>query len=290
MRCVDRSGNEVMQDTSQNNVLTFLYNKRLGRILLKLLIKSWVSYVFGLIMDSPFSGILIKPFIRKYRIDMEDYEDRKYSSYNDFFTRRIRQGKRVIDRHPKHLISPCDGKLSVYNINRDSRFIIKNTPYTLRSLLRSKRLADYYQNGTLLLFRLSVDDYHRYCYIDDGIKSGNHRIKGVFHTVNPLANDVLPIYKENTREFCFLKSDNFGRVLIMEVGAMLVGRIVNYHDKATVRRGEEKGRFEFGGSTIIVCLEKGRAQIDKDILSNSKEGLETVVKMGEKIGIISDNN
>lgn len=290
MRCVDRNGNEVMQNDAQNQILTFLYNKKHGRMLLKLLIKPWISYIFGVIMDSSVSRLLIAPFIKKYRINMEDYEERTYTSYNDFFTRRIREGKRIIDHNPNHLIAPCDGKLSVYSINKDSRFVIKNTPYTLRSLLKNKRLAEYYENGTLLLFRLSVDDYHRYCYIDNGKKSRNYRIKGVFHTVNPLANDVLPIYKENTREFCILKSENYGRVLIMEVGAMLVGRIVNYHEAAKVRRGEEKGRFEFGGSTIIVCLEKGKAQIDKDILINSSKEVETVVKMGEKIGNIVAND
>ncbi|OYP54363.1 phosphatidylserine decarboxylase, partial [Lachnotalea glycerini] len=108
---------------------------------------------------------------------------------------------------------------------------------------------------------------------------------GVYHTVNPLANDVIPIYKENTREFSIIKSENFGNILTMEVGALLVGRIVNYHEKANVRRGEEKGKFEFGGSTIILCLEKGRVIIDEDILANSLNGVETVVKMGEKIGI-----
>ena len=71
---------------------------------------------------------------------------------------------------------------------------------------------------------------------------------------------------------------------MMEVGAMLVGRIVNYHEKADVLRGQEKGRFEFGGSTVIICLEKNRGMIDGDIIKNSLEEIETVVKMGEVIG------
>lgn len=215
---------------------------------------------------------------------MEEYEERKYTSFNDFFIRKIKESQRKIDHQPNHLISPCDGKLSVYRINQNSRFIIKNTPYTLKSLLNDEELADYYENGILLLFRLTVDDYHRYCYIDNGKKSKNYQIKGFFHTVNPVANEVVPVYKENTREYTILYSENFGKVLIMEVGAMLVGKIVNYHEEANVKRGEEKGRFEFGGSTIIVCLEKGRAVIDKDILCNSLNGMETLVKIGEKIG------
>jgi phosphatidylserine decarboxylase len=141
-----------------------------------------------------------------------------------------------------------------------------------------------YAGGTMLVFRLTVDDYHHYCYVDDGIKTPNHHINGVFHTVNPIANDYYPIYKENTREYSLLKSKHFGDVLMMEVGALMVGKIVNYHNNADVKRGQEKGRFEFGGSTVVLCLQKGQAEIDNDIIANSAKGLETRVKLGEKIG------
>ena len=70
----------------------------------------------------------------------------------------------------------------------------------------------------------------------------------------------------------------------VEVGAMLVGRIVNYHGERAVKRGEEKGMFEFGGSTIVMLFEKDRIEIDSDILRNSANGDETIVKYGEKIG------
>ena len=69
------------------------------------------------------------------------------------------------------------------------------------------------------MFRLCVDDYHRYIYIDDGFESRRVHIPGELHTVNPVANDVYPIYKENTREYALLKTVNFGTVLMMEVGA-----------------------------------------------------------------------
>jgi phosphatidylserine decarboxylase len=284
MKCVDRNGNIVKQNEAQDKILKFLYKHMLGRVFLKQLVKPWVSKAAGAILDSPCSVGLIAPFIRKNHIDMEEYEERCFKSYNDFFTRRVKEGRRPIDEQPDHLIAPCDGKLCVYPIGKDSHFNIKNTEYTLESLLKSKKLAKYYEGGHLLLFRLSVDDYHRYCYIDHGKKTKNYRIKGVFHTVNPIANQVLPIYKENTREFTIIDTNNFGRVLVMEVGAMLVGRIVNYHEEATVERGQEKGRFEFGGSSIIVLLKKGQVTIDEDIRFHSANGIETKVRMGEKIG------
>lgn len=284
MKCMDRSGNELEQNDLQDRVLVFLYKSKLGRILLKPLIMPWLSKLGSIVLNSSCSKVLIAPFVKACKINLEDYEEREFTSYNDFFTRKIKEGKRIIDDATNHLIAPCDGKLTVYHIDKNSRFKIKNSTYSIKSLLRSKKLAHKYENGTLLLFRLTVDDYHRYCYIDSGKKTKNYRIKGVFHTVNPIANEEFPVYKENTREYTILDSDNFGKVLIMEVGALMVGKIVNYHEEACVKRGEEKGRFEFGGSTVIVCLEKGRALIDKDIMKNSKKGIETVVKMGEKIG------
>lgn len=285
MKCIDRDGNEIDQNETQNKVLSFLYQTRPGRCLLSILIRPWVSKITGFFLNLPVSRWMIGPFVRKNDIDLSQYEDREYCSYNDFFTRRIKEGARKIDEQRDHLIAPCDSKLSVYTIEEDARFCIKDTLYSMDSLLRSKKLASRYEGGQLLVFRLTVDDYHRFCYVDDGVKTRNYHIPGVFHTVNPLANDVYPIYKENTREFSILKSENFGKMLIMEVGALLVGKIVNYHEKTKVIRGQEKGRFEFGGSTIILCLEKGRALIDSDILNNSANGIETVVKMGERIGM-----
>lgn len=284
MKCLDRNGYEIKQNETQNKTLAFLYQTKLGRIFLAILVKPWVSKFIGLLLDLPVSRCIIMPFIKKSKIDLSEYENQKYSSYNDFFIRKIKDGCRKIDYQPEHLISPCDSKLSVYSISSDARFKIKDTMYSMESLLRSRKLAAHYNEGLMLVFRLTVDNYHRYCYIDSGTKTKNHRIPGVFHTVNPLANDVVPIYKENTREFSVLKSENHGNILMMEVGALLVGKIVNYHESAKVTRGEEKGRFEFGGSTIIICLEKGKIIMDKDILDNSLNGVETAVKMGEKIG------
>ena len=110
-------------------------------------------------------------------------------------------------------------------------------------------------------------------------------LPGVFHTVNPAANDVYPIYKENAREYCLLKTERFGTILMMEVGAMMVGKISNLQKKtATVKKGQEKGNFEFGGSTVILLLQPGKVRIDYDLLDNTEEGYETIVKMGERIG------
>ena len=284
MKCRDRFGNDVYVNEEQGKLLSLLYDTTPGKALLSILVKPCVSKLAGIFLDSKTSTLLIKPFISHAGIDMSEYIPTSFKSYNDFFTRKIKPECRVLDTRTEQRISPCDSKLSVYPINDNSVFTIKGTDYTLSSLVKNDKLARHYKGGTLLMFRLCVDDYHRYCFVDDGIKTKNHHIKGVFHTVNPIANDHYPIYKENTREFCILKSMNFGNILTMEVGALLVGRIVNYCGKRNVQRGEEKGRFEFGGSTIILCFEKDSVVIDNDILENSANGIETIVKLGERIG------
>ncbi|SHJ37760.1 phosphatidylserine decarboxylase [Lutispora thermophila] len=285
MKYAHRNGTIIEKNGGQDRFLSFLYRRKLGMMLLLQVVKPKYSIFMGRLLNHSISKVMIWPFILINKIDMTEYKKCKYKSFNDFFTREIKPEKRKIDFNPKHFISPCDSRLSVYCIDESSNFIIKNTSYTLESLLRDKNLADRYKGGVLLVFRLTVGDYHRYCYIDNGYKTKNYRIKGVLHTVNPIVNDKVKIYKENTREFAILHSENFGSLLIMEVGALLVGKIVNYHEEKFVKRGEEKGKFEFGGSTIIVCIEKDKVIIDEDILKNSALGIETIVKMGEKIGI-----
>lgn len=281
----DRNGNLVPGDDGQDRFLEWMYGTRPGRLLVKLMIRPGVSRAAGWLLDRRVSALAVRPFIRKNHICMDDFEQRRFRSFNDFFTRRVLPGKRPVDDAPGHLIAPCDSKLTVYDIRPDSRFRVKGTEYTLEGLLQSKELAGTFLGGTLLLFRLTVGDYHRYTYIDSGFVTGSTRIPGVFHTVNPAAASRCPIYRENTREYSLLESLRFGTVLQMEVGAAMVGRIVNAPGSRNVRRGEEKGRFEFGGSTVIVLLQKGRAILDTDLLRNTAQDAETVVRLGERIGI-----
>lgn len=280
----DRNGRIVPGDTGQDRLLEWMYGTALGRCFVRVMILPWVSRGAGWLLDRRISALAVKPFIKSNHVNMEDFEQRPYRSFNDFFTRRVLEGRRPVDMEPEHLIAPCDSKLTVYPIGEDSRFLIKGVAYTLEQLLRDGELAERFLGGTLLLFRLTVGDYHRYAYVDSGFISRERRIDGVFHTVNPAAAGRHPIYRENTREFALLESENFGTILQMEVGAAMVGRIVNHPGGCQVQRGQEKGRFEFGGSTVIVLLQKDAAAIDEDILQNTSREEETVVHMGQSIG------
>ncbi len=284
MECKDRRGNIIKNNSGQDGLISYLYESRSGRKVLQVLTKRFVSDLAGIALNTGLSRLIIPSFVRNNDIDLSEYEGEAYPSYNAFFIRKIKEGRRTFSKSAGDFCAPADSKLSVYKIDKDAKFNIKNTSYSFYGLTRSRKLADLFEGGYLMVFRLSVDDYHRYSYVDDGIKSKNYRINGLYHTVNPIAGDVLPIYQENQREFSILKSENFSDILMMEVGAMMVGKIVNYHQAKRVKRGEEKGRFEFGGSTVILAVKKDVLNIDRDILENTANGFETKLRLGEKIG------
>ncbi len=263
----------------------FLYRTFLGRLFLKILTRKFISKFIGFFLKTRLSKKRIPKFIKDGNINVDDYYVDNIKSYNDFFIRKIKEDRRIIDEDINHLISPCDSKLQAFKINDDSIFKIKDSYYRVEDLLKNKELALEYKDGYLLIFRLTVDDYHRYSYIDSGTKGKNIKIKGVLHTVNPIALEKYNFYKTNSREYSILNCDNLGKVIMVEVGAIGVGKIVNHHQEYKFKRGEEKGYFEFGGSTIVLIL-KNNFKIDEDIIKNTNDGNETRVLLGEKIGVV----
>ena len=135
-------------------------------------------------------------------------------------------------------------------------------------------------DGKLLCYPVEQDS----CFV---IKHSRYSLQSLLQN-QPMAQrfegGTLLVYKENTREYSLLETSEFGTVLMMEVGALLVGKIHNHHEAANVCRGMEKGYFEFGGSSVLLCFEKGRIAMDADILHNSREQVETLVRLGERIG------
>jgi phosphatidylserine decarboxylase len=264
--------------------LNFLYKTIPGRIILKLLSSRAVSKACGAFLDSPFSAFLIKGFVQKNKINLDEYQTEGIKTFNEFFRRKIKEGCRPYDLIPEHFCAPCDGLLSVWPIRENSVIPVKQSRYTIPSLLQNEELAAEYKDGLCLVFRLCVDNYHRYCYSESGKKSKNTFIPGVLHTVRPVALESRPVFVENCREYTSIESQFFGKIIQMEVGAMLVGRIVNLEEEGMAIRGKEKGFFEYGGSTIILLIKNGAANINNTIIQNSLAGIETPVKMGQMIG------
>lgn len=269
---------------SGSSFLKFLYHNVLGRVLLKIIINPSISKIGGIYHDSRFSKLKIKKFIQKNHIDMNEFEEKDYHNFNDFFVRKIKNSKRPMPNSKTDFISPADSKLLVYKITKDLKLTIKDSIYTLNELLNQEEDLKDYKNGLCLVFRLAVDDYHHYCYPDSGTLVKKNFIKGKLHTVRSVSS-CYPIYKVNQREYSILKTDNFDEIIYIEVGAIMVGKIVNL-DKNKFKKGEEKGYFKLGGSTIVILLKENTIEIDKDILENSKKDIEVKVKYREKIGTI----
>lgn len=271
----------VVEKAYKESTLKLLYNTAPGRVILKTVVaRPWFSKLNGLYRKSELSHGKILPFIEKYNINTKDYDISKMKSFNDFFIR-----KRKIELpngNKSDLLAIADAKLSVYDITQGMRLNIKNSNYSLSDILNNEKLARQFAGGKCLVYRLTMDDYHRYHYLDSGIIKKTYRIKGELHTVRPLS-EKYKVFSRNTREITVMKTDNFGEVVQIEVGATLVGCIVNKKDNVIFRRLEEKGYFEYGGSTIIILM-KNNVKLDKDIEICSKRNLEVKVRIGEKIG------
>ena len=274
-------------NNSESGMLRFLYGTAVGRALLRPLASRTLSKLCGNFLSSRLSTPLIRPFVRKNGIDLNDYHSDSFRSFNDCFVRKIKEELRPIEMEPDALVSPCDGLLSAYRVKEGTVFPIKQSRYTVDSLLGGDRIAERFHDGICLVFRLCVDNYHRYAYFDSGRKGENFFIPGKLHTVRPIALEREPVFTENCREYTVIESENFGVAVQIEVGAMLVGRILNHHGSGTVRRGEEKGMFLYGGSTVVLLLESGRAEIPETLFEATERGEETPVKMGERIGVRS---
>lgn len=264
--------------------LHFLYETILGRIILRLFICGrWYSRFNARRENSPKSAAKIAPFVEQYGIDLSEFEQREYTSFADFFTRKILPERRAVAQAQGALIAVADSKLLAYRIGEDTRIPMKHSVYTVGELIGDAETAKQYSGGLCLVFRLTVDDYHHYCFPDSGRVLESRTIAGRLHTVSPISARRHKVYCENTRVISRLETAQFGEVMQIEVGALLVGKI-NNRAVTEFERGEEKGYFELGGSTCVLLFRAGTIVLDMDIDENSQRGIETKVRIGESIG------
>lgn len=262
--------------------LDFLYNTIIGRLVLKIAICPALSKLYGCYMKTSFSKRHIKGFIEKNHIDMSRFEDREFNSFNDFFIRKPRSLQ--IDMDDKRFVSPADSKLFVYKIKDNLSIPVKKGVYTIDELIgrdMPQDMKEYYKDGNCMVFRLAVDDYHRYHFVDDGTIDNVEAIKGCLHTISSYSDDYK-VFARNCRVCNYLITKNFGKIIVIEVGAMFVGKIVN-NPVTEFTKGQEKGWFEPGGSTIVILTGKN-VVIDDEIIENSLKGIETKLYCGEGIG------
>lgn len=290
---VDRKTGKVMEEVvAGNTFLKWIYDTKSGYFLLEALLKRKLfSFLYGKIQDFSISKYQIKRFVEDLKIDMSEAQLPdifSYKTFNDFFIRKLKIDARPINDKKDILISPADGRIVAYeNINIYELLQIKGCYYSLVDLFQNKDLALEYNGGICLVIRLCPSDYHRFHFPDDGITAISKKIKGSYYSVNPIVlKKIKKVYCQNKREYTLFQSDNFDSIAFIEVGATCVGSIVQtYVPNQYFKKGQEKGYFKFGGSTIIMLLKKDTVKIDNDIIINAEKGIETKVNMGERIGI-----
>ncbi len=258
--------------------IRFLYGSRFGRLLLKLIQKTHADRLIVRYLRSQWSRPFTAWYVKRHKIPLSREELLQYPSFRAFFARETEH--RSIDITPGHLISPCDGWLSEYPIEKNSKFAIKGSSYRVKDLLDDEDLAEKYAGGTCLVFRLCASDYHHYCYIDDGYQSENHYIPGVLHSVQPIACETYPVYTLNRRCWCLMATECFGPVVQTEIGALIVGGIANKEGNGRFYRGMEKGHFELAGSSIVLLFEAGRIRLRPELKAQMECGRELRVELG----------
>ena len=291
IRVYNRKNNTYeIENVAGEKYINWSYSSPLGKGFLELLIKKkFFSKIYGSYSDTSLSKKKIVPFIKDFNIDMnicnENISD--FNSFNDFFIRTLNKDARPINMDNNILPSPGDGRLFAFTDISINRLVqVKGINYSLSELIADNEIAKEYEGGICLVLRLCPTDYHRFHFVDSGIPLENNFIKGNYYSVNPIALErVAKLYCQNKREWSIFKSDNFGDIIHVEVGATCVGTIKqSYTYNKSVNKGDEKGYFKFGGSTTILFFKKDTIIIDEDILDQSALGFETKVLMGETIG------
>ena len=271
--------------------LTFFYGRTWGR-----LVARWVwsrilfSRIYGWLFHQKFSRRQIDRFVGQNRIDTSEVlvPDGGFRTFNDFFIRRLKSGARPVANDPRALIAPADSRLKIFSLQHDTVLNIKRVTLTLSQFMGGSTAADSFFGGLCLQYRLAPRDYHRFGYIEEGIQSPVRIVDGALYSVSPLALRHMPaIWGRNYRHWCVIETRSMGPILQIEVGATLVGSIVQHRPHGgCCTRGEEKGYFQMGGSTVLMIVQAGRVKIDEDIINCSRRDIEALVRYGEAVGRI----
>ncbi|KAK3810395.1 MAG: phosphatidylserine decarboxylase-domain-containing protein [Linnemannia gamsii] len=246
--------------------------------------------------DAPESVSQIQHFIKTYKLDLSELLEpdvSKYRNFNEFFYRKLRPDARPIHdkTNPNIVVSSADCRLCVFeSISSATRVWIKGKSFSLPNLLRDPLLASQFQGGSIALFRLAPQDYHRFHSPVSGVVMEEARgIGGGYVTVNPMAvnNDDVDVFTENVRKVSVIRMDDVVKCVFVSIGALLVGSIQLTGAKCAgtrLEKGDELGYFAYGGSTCILLFQAGAVRFDEDLVATSLKGLETLVRMGERIG------
>lgn len=270
--------------------LLWSHNTLAGRALTWLMLRQpVVSRCYGWWNRRRWSRRRIKPFVASMGVRSGESLRAlsEFNSFSDFFIRRIDMRRRPIAVDPDICVAPADGKVLAYPVvHRNQAFQIKGATFSLDTLLRDAALTDRFAEGSMLIVRLHLADYHHFHFPVGAVASAALAIEGKLHTVGPYAVRWPAVfYRENRRAITRLKTLRFGTVAMVEIGAFTVGSIRQcYTAGRAAAKGEHKGYFELGGSTIVLLFERGAIRLDEDLCERTRRQVETMVRLGEPVG------
>jgi phosphatidylserine decarboxylase len=267
--------------------LRLAYGTGIGRLLAdNVLSRRSFSSLLARSQMSPKSAGRIPSFVERFGIPMEEFEEHAWESFNDFFVRRFRPDAREFVSEPEWMPAFAEARyLAFEKVDPLQSFPVKGTFLTPQAILGDRDLAANFDGGPMLLARLAPVDYHRFHFPDDGEPVAERRISGRFHSVNPFALRHRPsVLATNERHISILRTENFGTLAMVEVGAMNVGLIVQTHPRGEpFVRGDEKGYFCFGASTVMLFGQPRTWLPVGDLLDQTEARRETLVRLGEEV-------
>lgn len=247
-----------------------------------------LSWGYGFWQRLSFTRRKVAPFIKKYHVDPSEFAKKveEFTSFDDFFVRHLKEEARPIAEGAKIATIPADARYWFYqDISKVDGFIVKDKKFSLAMLIQNEQLSKEYEGGSMAIARLCPVDYHRFHFPCAGVVSLAKPINGSLYSVNPLAlRWNVGIFTENKRALTEIATEDFGKVLYLEIGATFVGSIHQTYKPGAIRRGDEKGFFSFGGSALILLFKPGTIQFEEDLLRATSEGLEMRCLMGQIMG------
>ncbi len=274
------------------SALRFVYGKNflsktLGALVRLITSNPLVSKLWGAYHDREETRKNIEPFCKKYSIDTSEFEQplAAFSSFNDFFVRKLKRSARPIDPDPKSAILPADARYLIFPDLGTTDFLIKGVRFKLEPFLQSPELAKQFQGGVGILARLCPTDCHRFVFPVSGRASPSKWIAGSYLSVSPIATHQFPaIFWTNVRELTLIESEKFGLVAMVEIGATNCASIIQTYTPGQVEKGQETGYFRLGGSAIMLLFEKDKLELSEDLITLSKKGFEIRGLIGQKLG------
>ncbi|MEP3479537.1 MAG: phosphatidylserine decarboxylase [Fuerstiella sp.] len=287
----DRYRNETcVEKVYGDQALKWTYGTLAGKASLHALVKRAIfSHWYGWRMDAAKTKQKVAPFIQTYGLDASEFVEDvdHFANFNEFFFRKLKPDSRPINLDPSTVVFPADGRhLCVPDVSQSHGLFVKGEMFDIHALLDDRKLSQKYAHGSLLMSRLCPVDYHRFHFPAEGTPGETRLINGPLYSVNPIALcQNIHIMTTNKRCVTQLETEQFGTVLVLEIGATCVGGICQtYAPGDVVAKGAEKGYFRFGGSSTITVFEPGRIKFDDDLVENSGKQVELYARMGDRMG------